>query len=33
VEESWALIVDESPEELDALLTRLRFAPLVPLAL
>jgi glycolate oxidase FAD binding subunit len=33
VEESWALIVDESPEELDALLTRLRFAPLEPLAL
>ncbi|HEY9429188.1 MAG TPA: FAD-binding oxidoreductase, partial [Gemmatimonadaceae bacterium] len=33
VEESWALIVDEKQEELEALFTRLRFAPLEPLAL
>jgi len=33
VEESWALVVDEKPEVLDALFTRLRFAPLEPLAL
>lgn len=32
-EESWMLIVSKKPEELDALFTRLRFAPLEPLAL
>ncbi len=32
-EESWAIVVDETQESLDALLARLRFAPLEPLAL
>jgi glycolate oxidase FAD binding subunit len=33
VDESWVLIVDDEPENLDALFTRIRFAPLEPLAL
>jgi glycolate oxidase FAD binding subunit len=33
VEESWAIAVDERPDALDALLARLRFAPLEPLSL
>jgi glycolate oxidase FAD binding subunit len=32
-EESWAIVVDETSESLDALFARLRFAPLEPLAL
>jgi FAD/FMN-containing dehydrogenase len=33
VDESWAVAVDERPDALDALLSRLRFAPLEPLSL
>jgi glycolate oxidase FAD binding subunit len=32
-EESWAIVVDETPEALESLFARLRFAPLEPLAL